>query len=238
MGEKHGIRTITAMGSTDEKIVRIQLGEIKDKRILDFGSGLGITADYFAEKNEVTAVEPDAESIANRWQNHVYEQIQGSTQAIREMPDASFDVIICHNVFEYATDREDILKEFARLLKPDGYISLVKHNRPGRVMQMVVLLNDFDMANQLLDGKDGTTSKFGAIHYYEDGDILRWCPGLAIEKTMGMRTFWDLQQNQEVHKNKEWQDKMIQMELRVCEEREYRDIAFFHHLIIKKADDF
>lgn len=33
-----------------KKIVWLQLGEICGKRILDFGSGLGITADYLAEK--------------------------------------------------------------------------------------------------------------------------------------------------------------------------------------------
>lgn len=36
-----------------KRIVWKQLGEIEGKRILDFGSGEGITANYFAEKNEV-----------------------------------------------------------------------------------------------------------------------------------------------------------------------------------------
>ena len=80
-------------------------------------------------------------------------------------------------------------------------------------MQMVVLLNDFDSANSLLDGNDGMTSKFGAIHYYEDSDIEKWCHKLKITKTLGMRTFWDMQQNQELHKEKEWQQKMIEMEM-------------------------
>lgn len=145
-----------------------------------------------------------------------------------------FDVIICHNVFEYAADRDCIVREFSRLLKPDGYISIVKHNRLGRVMQMVVLLNDFDRANSLLDGNDDTASQFGEIHYYEDADIERWCPELKISKTMGMRTFWDLQQNQEIHRDAEWQSKMIQIEMRASDIKEYQDIAFFHHLIIEK----
>jgi hypothetical protein len=76
-------------------------------------------------------------------------------------------------------------------------------------MQMVVLLNDFEHAHSLLDGNDGMTSKFGAIRYYEDADIEKWCPKLVITKTLGMRTFWDMQQNQENHKDVEWQDKMI-----------------------------
>lgn len=150
------------------------------------------------------------------------------------MEDASFDMILCHNVFEYAEDRENILKEFRRLLKPDGYISIVKHNRPGRVMQMVVLLNNFESANNLLDGKDSNAVKYGAIRYYEDSDLLKWCPDLKIKEIHGARTFWDLQQNQEIQRDEEWQKEMLNIESRVSDIKEYQDIAFFHHLILEK----
>lgn len=217
-----------------KKIVWKQLGTIEDKRVLDFGSGFGITANYLARNNDVIAIEPSAEAIKERKQVNKYEQLCGSTELLRNFSDESFDVIICHNVFEYAPDRDKITKEFARILKKDGFISIVKHNPPGRVMQMVVLLNDFKQANSLLDGNDGVTTKFGKIHYYEDTDISKWCKDLLITKTMGMRTFWDLQQNQEIHKNSDWQNKMIDIEMRVSEMEEYKNIAFFHHLIIKK----
>lgn len=217
-----------------KKIVWQQLGDIRGKRILDFGSGIGVTANHYAICNEVIAIEPSEESVAQRWKKNTYQQIVGSTGALRKLSDESFDVILCHNVLEYAQDREGIMREFYRLLKPDGMISVVKHNRPGRVMQMVVLLNEFDKAHALLDGKDGTASQYGTIHYYEDKDIAKWCNSLRIEKVSGIRTFWDLQQNQECHKDPAWQEKMIEMELRVSEIEEYRDIAFFHHLIVRK----
>lgn len=217
-----------------KRMVWQQLGDIENKRILDFGSGNGGTANHFAKNNEVIAIEPSEDAIAGRWQEFAYEQLLGSTDKLKELPSESFDVIICHNVLEYALDREAILTEFSRVMKKDGRISLVKHNRPGRVMQMVVLLNEFDHAHSLLDGENGTTSQYGAIHYYEDADIETWCPDLQITKTLGMRTFWDLQQNQEVHKNAEWQEKMLQVEHRVEDVEEYKQIAFFHHLIIKK----
>lgn len=41
-----------------KEIIWQQIGEIKGKTILDFGSGTGITADYFAADNQVTAIEP------------------------------------------------------------------------------------------------------------------------------------------------------------------------------------
>lgn len=217
-----------------KKMVWQQLGSITDKKILDFGSGMGVTANYLAEKNDVTAVEPDEDSVNNRWSDNVYLQLVGSTDKLRTLGDETFDVILCHNVLEYAPDREQIVREFARLLKPDGKISIVKHNRAGRVMQMVVLLNQFEHARELLDGKDGMSSQYGAIHYYEDADIEKWCSGLKITKTLGMRTFWDLQQNQEQHKDPVWQDQMIGLEMRVSDLDRYRDIAFFHHLFFEK----
>lgn len=50
-------------------------------------------------------------------------------------------------------------------------------------------------------------SKYGAIHYYEDVDIENWCQELTITQTRGIRTFWDMQQNQEIHKDAGWQEK-------------------------------
>ncbi len=217
-----------------KRIVWKQLGEIRDRKILDFGSGIGVTANYLAEYNDVTAIEPDEDSIKERWADNQYTQIAGSIVDLRKFDNETFDMIICHNVLEYAEDREDIVKELARVLKPNGKISIVKHNRAGRVMQMVVLLNDFEHAHSLLDGNDGMTSKYGAIRYYEDLDIEKWCPELVITKTLGMRAFWDMQQNQEIHKDADWQDKMVEIEMRVSDMDGYKEIAFFHHLMIEK----
>ena len=233
---KHDINSLLPWELLLKRILWTQIGRFQNKWILDFGSGIGVTANHYAAENNVVAVEPSEESVLQRWDEHSYRQIVGSTDVLRAMEDASFDVIFCHNVLEYVPDREVVLREFYRLLKPNGIISLVKHNRPGRVMQMVVLLNEFEKTDALLNGEDGCASAYGTIHYYEDGDITKWCSGLQIKETYGIRTFWDLQQNQECHKDRAWQEKMIEAELRVSQIPPYRDIAFFHHLILVKED--
>ena len=172
--------------------------------------------------------------LKNAWTDNSYRQIIGDVTALSEFPDNTFDVVICHNVLEYIDDKKQIIKELARVLNPDGFISLAKHNRNGRIMQMAVLLDDFEKANALLDGADSTASKFGAIRYYEDSDISRWMPELYIDKCFGIRTFWDLQQKQEKHCDEDWQQEMMKLETRVSEIDAFRNIAFFHHLIIKK----
>lgn len=103
-------------------------------------------------------------------------------------------------------------------------------------MQMAVMLDDIEKANGLLDGKNIATSKFGAINDYEDKMISEWNVGLRCVDSFGIRTFWDLQQNQEKHDLEEWQDKMMQLEMRVSQIDEYRKIAFFHHLIFIKEE--
>ena len=217
-----------------KRIVWEQLGEIEGKRILDFGSGEGITANHFANGNIVVAVEPSEEMLCNRWEDYEYEQLIGDVSKLSEFEDHSFDLIICHNVLEYVDDKEQIINELYRLLKTGGTLSIVKHNRAGRVMQMAVLLDDMEKANDLLDGNDSVSGQFGAIRYYEDEQIAKWNKGLKLLDTFGIRTFWDLQQNQEKHATEEWQMRMMQLEMRVSKIEEYRKIAFFHHLLFTK----
>lgn len=217
-----------------KRMIWSQLSFIKNKKILDFGSGNGVTAAHFAKNNEVIAVEPDESMIKSELKEINFTQLQGSIEVLKKFEKDFFDVILCHNVFEYADEREEIIKEFERILKKGGLISILKHNRPGRVMQMVVLLNNFEHADELLKGKSGLTSKFGSINYYNDDDLLKWSSKLEIEKVLGMRTFWDLQQNQDVHKNKEWQEKMISIEEKVSNIEEFKNIAFFHHIFLRK----
>lgn len=57
---------------------------------------------------------------------------------------------------------------------------------------------------------------------------------MSVSKVYGIRTFWDLQQNQEMENDAEWQEKMIQLEMKVSEIEEYRAVAFFHHLVLVK----
>ena len=231
----HHISELPAWERLLKRIVWAQLGDIKRKNILDFGSGEGITANHFAADNKVLAIEPSEEMLCNRWSDYEYEQVIGGISRLAELEDDSFDVIICHNVLEYIDEKEQVINELHRLLKTGGTLSVVKHNRAGRVMQMAVLLDDMQKANDLLDGGDSTASKFGAIRYYEDEMIVKWNAGFKLMDTFGIRTFWDLQQNQEKHGLEEWQEQMMQLEMRVSQIDEYRKIAFFHHLLFTKG---
>jgi SAM-dependent methyltransferase len=185
--------------------------------------------------NEVVAIEPNADILKQRFRENHYTQIHGSIDELKALDDKSFDVVMCHCVLEYIDDKSEVIKEFKRVLKPNGELSIVKHNRAGRVMQMVVLLNEFERANKLLDGNNGSSADYGAIQYYNDDDIENWVDGLKLVTLTGLRCFWHLQQNQEIHNDTEWQENMLAIEKRVSTIPEYIDVAMFHHLIYKKS---
>ena len=232
----HAMTELPAWERLLKKIVWTQLGDIREKHILDFGSGEGVTANHFAQCNTVVAIEPSEEMMDGRWNDYEYRQIHGDVESLSQFEDNTFDVIFCHNVLEYIDDKERVVKELCRVLKSGGMLSIVKHNRAGRVMQMAVLLDELEKAHELLDGKNSTASKFGAIRYYEDEMIAKWATGLHCKDCYGIRTFWDLQQNQGKHDSEEWQDRMMQLEMRVSQMDEYRNIAFFHHLVFVKEE--
>lgn len=230
----HSMSELRAWDRLLKEILWQQIGLIKNKRILDFGSGEGITANYFAANNSVVAIEPWEDMLKNRWADHPYEQIVGDISILKNYANESFDMVLCHNVMEYIDQKNEIINELSRVLKKGGMLSVAKHNRAGRVMQMAVLLDDFQKANDLLDGKDGISAQFGKIRYYEDDMITKWNPELELSACYGIRSFWDLQQNQEKHLDENWQREMKQLEMRVSQIDDYRRIAFFHHLLFIK----
>lgn len=68
-----------------------QLSFIHNKKVLDFGSGIGITASYFASDNEVVAIEPDSKILSERITDNEYTQIHGDIQNLKKFEDESAD---------------------------------------------------------------------------------------------------------------------------------------------------
>lgn len=215
-------------------IIYDQLGSIKNKKILDFGSGFGVTSNYFAKDNEVTAIEPNRLMLQMRYDQNEYTQWTGSIECLKNIPDETYDYIICHNVIEYIIDRKELLLEFNRVLKKDGTISIVKHNKLGKIMQKAILEYNIEEALSLLVNENIKSSNFGTINLYENEDIKKYSQDtLKIEDFYGVRIFFALQNN-DLKKEPDWLSKMFILERKVDQISHFRDIAFFHHLIIKK----
>ena len=71
-------------------------------------------------------------------------------------------------------------REFTRLLKPGGLLSIVKHNEVGRVLQTVVLKMIPQKALDLLAGQDLETHSMGLAQAY---DLDRAVEDLALKSS-------------------------------------------------------
>lgn len=209
--------------------------ECEGKRILDFGSGFGITADHFARNNEVTAIEPNEDMLNYRICTNKYNQIVGGIEQLYSLPNQSYDMILCHNVLEYLDNRAELLSQFKRLLKPDGILSIVKHNKAGKIMQKAVFDYKIDEAMDLINDDKAKSANFGTINLYSNEDLIKYSFGaFRIVKVYGVRMFFALQSN-EFKMEPDWIFKMYKLEAAAEEIPEFRDIAFFHHIILKHS---
>ena len=220
-------------GKIQYEITFAQLAHLKDKRILDFGSGLGLVSQFLGENNEVVAIEAEKEMLF-AYSNHTYEKILGSLEQVEKFEAESFDIVLCHNVLEYIEEknREKYLSEFKRVLKRDGKLSIIKHNQVGKIMQAVVFSNDIDQALDLLKGNEFRSVSFNSGTTYTIDKLLE-ISKMKLDKYQAIRTFYSLQIN-EVKTQDKWIEKMTEMELAVCDLHPYKDISFLQHIWLVK----
>ena len=220
-------------GKIQYEITFAQLAHLKNKKILDFGSGFGLVSQFLVQNNEVVAIEPEKEMLF-AYPNHTYEKILGSLEQVEKFESESFDIVLCHNVLEYIEEnnREKYLSEFKRVLKRDGKLSIIKHNQVGKIMQAVVFSNDIDQALDLLKGNEFKSVSFNSGTTYTIDELLEMSK-MKLEKYQAIRTFYSLQMN-EVKTKDNWLEKMTEMELAVCDLLPYKDISFLQHVWLEK----
>ena len=100
--------------------------------IADVGSGTGISSELFLRNgNEVFGIEPNAEmqqaaeTLLERYAN--FHSIAARAEATT-LPAASVDYVVAGQAFHWF-DREPTRKEFARILRPSGWVVLLWNTR-------------------------------------------------------------------------------------------------------------
>ncbi len=69
-------------------------------------------------------------------------------------------------------------------------LSIVKHNKAGKIMQKAVFEYKIDEAMELLRGEDVKSLNFGTIREYDDSELdLYSCGCLKMEKHLAFEPF-------------------------------------------------
>ena len=207
----------------------------KKSKIIDFGAGFCLTADHYAEFHDVIALEPNTEMSDLRVRNNDYTLVTQGIEYLETKVKSSVDVIICHNVLEYVDDMNAVLKQFVRVLKPGGLLSIVKHNDLGRVMFYAVLQDNPRAALDLLSKDEKESSIFGKRNVYDNESLVSFLGDeMKLKETYGIRTFYGLSSNNDIKFNGEWYQPMLELEIKAGKMDEYKKIAFFNHLVFEK----
>ncbi len=205
------------------------------RSILDFGAGFCITADYLALDFDVTALEPNEEMYSRRFDHNGYTLITEGLDYLKTLESDSFGAVLCHNVLEYVEDKEEILNELVRILKPGGILSVVKHNVYGRALALAVLNDNPKAALDLLFEDKEDDCMFGHRNVYSNEDLISCLSDKAdLVNVYGIRTCYGLSSNNDIKFTNNWYKSMLEFEKRTCTMEEYKKVAFFNHLQFRK----
>jgi ubiquinone/menaquinone biosynthesis C-methylase UbiE len=101
-------------------------------KIADIGAGTGMLAEVFLENgNSVVAVEPNEEMRAvceGLGERFPKLQVVDATAETTGLEDGSFDMVVAGRAFHWF-DAPRALREFRRILRPDGWVGLVSAGR-------------------------------------------------------------------------------------------------------------
>lgn len=113
----------------------------KSASVIDLGCGTGMLLCFLAQLRQRELIGVDF-SLNSLRQGRQLASVLGLGNVTLVQADlfslpfksASFDYVICHGVLHHTADPLSGLKEAARLLKQDGFLSLGLYNRYGRAM--------------------------------------------------------------------------------------------------------
>lgn len=104
----------------------------KDRRVLDAGCGVAYGSAMLAEAGARSVVGVDlAEEVLETVRARVPPNVRLERADLRDLPfeDGSFDLVVCFEVIEHVTDQQEVVRESARVLSPEGLLLASTPNR-------------------------------------------------------------------------------------------------------------
>jgi S-adenosylmethionine-dependent methyltransferase len=213
-------------------------------RILDAGGGTGFySIPLAAQGHDVVILDISkkmleiAESKASQLgiQDNI-EILVGDMEKI-EMPDASFDVVLCHLALCHVNEPSRALTEFSRLLRKDGLFSLIVENKLFYAISRAFQGDLSEALRRLKENKlTVTVPGLGRLRTFERNKLLALLErvGLKPVKILGLRIFSDYLLY--AHKAPpEDPESLREIEAMLSRSTDYSSIGRFHFIICQKT---
>ena len=161
------------------------------KRVIDLGCGTGLAAREFASvADEFIGVDLSPGMIERARSTGLYARLDVADmlQALRAEADASADLVMAADAFVYVPELDDLLKEAARVLRPQGLLAFTVETHQGEGVILGRALRYAHSAGYCRDaiGKAGLTV-CAITPVSTRTEASEDVPGLAVTASKGAR---------------------------------------------------
>ena len=214
--------------------------------ILDAGGGNGVEAiPLAAQGHTVTLLDLTGEMLAEARRNAeaggVMERMaffQADLTAIPDLfPEAQFDLVLCHNVLQYAGDLGATTGAVCHPLRPGGLISVMCVNRYSEPYRQAVMQLDLDAAYASLDAKTIFAYTFGVpVQAYVAEDLVGPLEqaGCSVIGRYGVRCVNDYVLDNNLKYDPAFFARLERLEFALTDRYPYYLLARFFQLIASK----
>jgi S-adenosylmethionine-dependent methyltransferase len=214
--------------------------------ILDMGGGNGLESMLLAQQgHQITLADFSTEMLVAAQQAikeaGLAAQISVVKTDIEELPtlfaEASFDVVLLHNVLQYVPNPEAALRSIHHVLRPDGFLSLGIINPYSEVLGPA--LREFDLATAFgnIDTKVKKVNIFGLEHPLYTLDELNQLlqrTGFELKAHYGVRCLCDYIADNDRKSDPAFFAQLEQLEMAIRDKYPFYLIARFWHVIAEK----
>jgi S-adenosylmethionine-dependent methyltransferase len=213
-------------------------------RILDAGGGTGFYSIPYASKGHDVVILDISEKMLEIAESKVSELgIQDKVEILLgdmekiEMPDASFDVVLCHLALCHVNEPSRALTEFSRLLRKDGLFSLIVENKLFYSISKAFQGDVSEALRRLREDKlTVTVPELGRLRTFERNELLALLERVDLKpvKILGLRIFSDYLLY--AHKAPpEDLESLREIETMLSPSTDYSSIGRFHFIICQKT---
>jgi len=214
--------------------------------ILDAGGGNGLEAILLAAQGHtVTLLDLTGEMLAEARRNAeaggVAERMafyQADLAAIPDLfPEAQFDLVLCHNVLQYAGDLDASIRAVCHPLQSGGLLSAICVNRYSEPYRQALMQLDLDAAYASLDADTVFAYTFGVpVQAYVAEDLVGPLEqaGCSVIGRYGVRCVNDYVSDNNLKYDPAFFARLERLELAMTDRYPYYLLARFFQLIARK----